>query len=67
MKVYGVSKTALRDLALPVPPYQEQQAITAVLSTMDSEIKALLGRIEKSRQLKQGMLQQLLTGRTRLA
>ena len=44
----------------------EQQAITAVLSDMDAEIAALERRRDKTRALKQGMMQELLTGRTRL-
>ncbi|WP_444918163.1 restriction endonuclease subunit S [Microbulbifer sp. JMSA003] len=44
----------------------EQQAIAVLLSDMDSEIRSLQGHLEKSRQIKQGMMQQLLTGKTRL-
>jgi len=66
MKVYGVSKTALKDLELPVPPLPEQTAIASVLSEMDAELAGLEQRREKTRALKQGMMQELLTGRTRL-
>lgn len=45
---------------------KEQSAVAAVLSDMDSEIAALERRTQKARQLKQGMMQQLLTGRIRL-
>lgn len=44
----------------------EQQAIATVLSDMDSEIEALEHRRDKARQLKQGMMRQLLTGKVRL-
>jgi len=44
----------------------EQQAIAAVLSDMDAEIAALEARREKTRALKQGMMQESLTGRMRL-
>lgn len=44
----------------------EQEAIATVLSDMDVEIAALEQRREKTRLLKQGMMQELLTGRTRL-
>lgn len=44
----------------------EQEAIATVLSDMDAELTALEGRREKTRLLKQGMMQELLTGRTRL-
>jgi type I restriction enzyme S subunit len=45
----------------------EQQAIASVLSNMDSEIDALEQRRDKTRAIKQGMMQQLLTGRVRLS
>jgi type I restriction enzyme S subunit len=63
---YNLSKTALLRLELPVPLPAEQTAITAVLSDMDAEITALEQRRDKTRLLKQGMMQELLTGRTRL-
>jgi type I restriction enzyme S subunit len=45
---------------------QEQIAIAAVLSDMDAELAALEQRRDKTRALKQAMMQELLTGRTRL-
>ena len=48
------------------PQIEEQRAIAAVLSDMDAEIVALEQRQDKTRAIKQGMLQQLLTGRVRL-
>ena len=48
------------------PNLAEQTAIAAVLSDMDAEIAALEQRLAKTRALKQGMMQELLTGRTRL-
>jgi len=45
---------------------EEQQAIAAVLSDMDADIAALENRRDKTRVLKQGMMQQLLTGNIRL-
>jgi type I restriction enzyme S subunit len=54
-------------LVLDVPPtVEEQRAISAVLSVMDDEIRALNARIGKVRDIKTGMMQELLTGRTRL-
>ena len=44
----------------------EQQAIAEILSNMDSEIEALEQKLAKYRQIKQGMMQQLLTGKIRL-
>jgi type I restriction enzyme S subunit len=49
-----------------VPRLEEQAAIARVLSDMDAEIAALEARHEKTRAIKQGMMQQLLTGRVRL-
>lgn len=45
---------------------EEQTAIAAVLTDMDEEIAALEGKLAKARQIKQGMMQELLTGRIRL-
>ena len=44
----------------------EQTAIAAILTDMDAEIAALEAKLAKARQLKQGMMQELLTGRIRL-
>ena len=51
---------------LRLPPIPEQTAIGQVLSDLDAELAVLEARREKTRQLKQGMMQELLTGRTRL-
>lgn len=51
---------------IPLPPIPEQAAIATVLSDMDAELAALEQRLTKTRALKQGMMQELLTGRTRL-
>jgi type I restriction enzyme S subunit len=49
-----------------VPPSDEQQAIAEVLSDMDAEIDALVAQREKAELVKQGMMQELLSGRVRL-
>src|SRR5262249_42513564 len=54
------------EVLMPVPPLPEQHAIAEVLSDMDAEIAALEQRREKTRALKQAMMQELLTGKTRL-
>lgn len=64
--VYGISKTSVVDAELLLPPVDEQRAIAAVLSDMDAEIEALEAQRGKTEQVKQGMMQELLTGRTRL-
>jgi type I restriction enzyme S subunit len=48
------------------PTKEEQTAIATVLSDMDAELSALEARRDKTRDLKQAMMQELLTGRTRL-
>ena len=53
-------------IEFPLPPLPEQRAIATVLSDMDAEIAALDHRLEKTRAIKQGMMQQLLTGSIRL-
>ncbi len=61
-----MSRRDTASLPVNVPPLDEQQAIAAVLSDMDAEIAALEQRLAKTRALKQGMMQELLTGRIRL-
>ena len=56
----------LTPLKALVPSMPEQVAIAAVLSDMDAELSALEARRDKTRDLKQGMMQELLTGKTRL-
>ena len=56
----------LSEVLLPLPARPEQNAIAAVLSDMDTELVALEARREKTHALKQAMMQELLTGRTRL-
>ena len=55
-----------KEFEVRLPTYPEQQAIAAALSDMDAEIKALDVRRAKTQQIKQGMMQELLTGKTRL-
>ena len=65
-KVSGISKTNIARIMLPIPEPDEQIAIADILSDMDVEVAALEAKLSKARQLKQGMMQELLTGRTRL-
>ncbi|MBY4678313.1 restriction endonuclease subunit S [Marinobacterium arenosum] len=62
----NISKPALLSLKMKFPKQSEQEAIAAVISDMDTEIQALEQRRSKTAELKQGMMQELLTGRTRL-
>jgi type I restriction enzyme S subunit len=63
----GLTRADILDQQLPIPSNtREQNAIAAVISNMDAEIDALERRGAKTRAIKQGMMQQLLTGRIRL-
>ncbi|HJQ31681.1 MAG TPA: restriction endonuclease subunit S [Pyrinomonadaceae bacterium] len=63
----GLSVSKILKLDLVIPPTKDEQiAIAEVLSGMDAEIAALERRREKTHALKQAMMQELLTGRTRL-
>lgn len=66
ISVYGISKNNLKTIQIPVPPLPEQQAIAQILSDMDTEIEALEQKHDKYKALKQGMMQQLLTGKIRI-
>jgi len=62
----GINGNEYASLDLNLPPLPEQSAIAAILSDMDAEIAALETKLTKTRHLKQGMMQELLTGRIRL-
>lgn len=65
-KVSGISKTNIAKVTMPVPSVAEQAAIAAILSDMDAEVATLGTKLAKAQQIKQGMMQELLTGRIRL-
>ncbi len=54
------------EFLFPFPSKAEQTAIATILSDMDADIQTLQQRLNKTRQIKQGMMQELLTGKTRL-
>ncbi|WP_316398022.1 restriction endonuclease subunit S [Bradyrhizobium sp. 33ap4] len=58
--------SAAKKTTIPFPKLAEQTAIAEVLTDMDAELAALEQRREKTRALKQAMMQELLTGKTRL-
>jgi type I restriction enzyme S subunit len=64
--VPSLNARTIEQLELIVPSGKEQEAIAAVLSDLDAEIAAFESRLIKARQIKQGMMQELLTGRIRL-
>jgi type I restriction enzyme S subunit len=66
ISVFGVSKNSVRSIEVRLPKPEEQTAIAAVLSHMDAELAALEQRRDKTRALKNGMMQELLAGRIRL-
>jgi type I restriction enzyme S subunit len=64
--INNLRPSSIESLEFPMPPLPEQTAIAEVLSGMDAELAALEQRRDKTRALKQGMMQELLTGRIRL-
>ena len=64
--VDSVRMEMIADMEILLPKIQEQKAIAQVLSDMDAEIEGLEEKLEKYKTIKQGMMQELLTGRIRL-
>ncbi len=63
--VVHISGRALASIEIDLPQKQEQDAIAEVVLDVDAEIDLLTERLVKARAVKQGMMQELLTGRTR--
>ncbi len=64
----NIAQDALLAVLVPFPPTMaEQEAIATTLCDMDTEMAAVETKLAKARQIKQGMVQELLTGRVRLA
>lgn len=64
---YVITLKKFKEMQVFIPTEKaEQDAIISILSDMDNEIEALEQKLAKTRQLKQGMMQQLLTGKIRL-
>lgn len=61
-----LNKSILEKIELKFPSLTEQTRIATILSDMDVELEALEQQLHKARQIKQGMMQELLTGRVRL-
>ncbi len=64
--VYHLYGSELSNLIFSFPSLSEQTRIATILSDMDAELEALEQQLAKARQIKQGMMQELLTGKTRL-
>jgi len=62
----NIDGKSLKNIEVLHPPLLEQQAIAKILSNMDAEIEALKQKQSKYKTIKQGMMQDLLTGKTRL-
>ncbi|MBI4698408.1 MAG: restriction endonuclease subunit S [Nitrospirae bacterium] len=64
--VPSLNAKTIENIEIHLPPLKEQTRIATILSDMDAEISALETRLTKYKQIKQGMMQELLTGRIRL-
>lgn len=64
--IKGITVEDIAKIKISTPSIKEQNQIVSILSDMDNEIEALEHKLEKMRQIKQGMMQQLLTGKIRL-
>jgi len=62
----SINSKEVQQLEVPVPSFEEQRAIAEVIMDMNTEISILEQRLTKTRALKHGMMQELLTGRIRL-
>lgn len=59
--VYGISKSNIKDIKIIVPSQEEQQKIADILSTVDEQLQNTESLIEKTKELKKGLMQRLLT------
>jgi type I restriction enzyme S subunit len=64
--INNLAPKSIESLLFNVPPVKEQEAIAEVLSAMDDELEALTEQVSKLRMVKEGMMQDLLTGKVRL-
>jgi len=64
--VPSLSAKTIQNIDIIIPTSGEQSSIANVLTQMDSEISALESKLSKAKQIKQGMMQNLLTGKIRL-
>jgi type I restriction enzyme S subunit len=66
VSVYGISKTEVSKIKIPLPSLSEQNRIVSVLETWDKSIEKLAQKIEAKKQVKKALMQDLLTGKKRL-
>lgn len=62
----NINQEALKKLSIAIPPLSEQVIIAEILSAIDKEIELLERQLAKYKQIKQGLMQILLTGKIRL-
>lgn len=61
-----ITNKSLNSFVIPFPSIEEQNSISNILNNMDSEIESLERKLSKAKMVKQGMMQNLLTGKIRL-
>lgn len=66
LAIKGITKESLADILFLLPPLSEQEKIAGILGTWDEAIEKLSDLIEQKKLLKKGLMQKLLTGKTRL-
>ena len=64
--VFGISKSNLGKVKIPLPPLREQEEIAYILQEADKEMNLLKAKLKKLEEKKKGMIQQLLTGKKRI-
>lgn len=66
IKVYSITKEALKNTTIKYPDIQEQTAIANILSSCDEEIRLAQGKLATIKEQKKGLMQVLLTGKKRV-
>lgn len=62
----NLNKEMVQNIIISLPLIDEQKAIAQIISDMDKELETLKTKLEKTKAIKTGMMQELLTGKTRL-
>ncbi|MED0658308.1 restriction endonuclease subunit S [Anoxybacillus ayderensis] len=64
--VYGISKTSIKQIKIPLPPVEEQRTIAKTLKGLDNKIQNEKEKLEPLINLKKSLMQTLLTGKVRV-